>query len=584
MNVRLAFLSVTLTAIIAPYAGADQCNEILRRNGAFNSVIRTTASSADEQIFEWLKTATWTEFKRKQDAGLKILLPVEGVPIGVEGSYTEDDFRRFTELRDQGRIRFFSQQEFAHSVELTASPTIAAAWLQCIKDTAGRGLVCSIPTDDRKEDGTLVFRAKYHPDFEGAREPTVRGFTVVNGTVVDVPNPMRRNQKISFGGSNATIQRQGRRPVTVTLRTNRGDCEPQVATEIVDVPATPTLKIATFPVVSGSAAHPIVTAPVRPGYKLIGGGALANWRGPGSLLIASYPSNNSWVAQSKDHAGLGEATTITAWAIGLYDPQDLWEVKVESASVPYPSYARQTVTATLPPGYTMTGGGAATVPEEPGILLTASYPSSARSWTANAQDHSVAASGQLTAYVIGIRPRQGVPPEGRIFSQTGGTQPHPSAAVEIPSDYLLTGGGAQTSCPAAGNLLTASYPYSLTIWRGEAKDHIVSCPSSIVVYAIGLKPPPGSEVGFDGSVASFTNPSFAGLVAFIGADDIAPRVEAIAPGRPLQRYFVRPGDTLRSLATRYYDNADWRRIFEANRGVLRDPKLLPPGAVLTIPR
>jgi hypothetical protein len=322
---------------------------------------------------------------------------------------------------------------------------------------------------------------------------------------------------------------------------------------------------------------------VPAGYKLIGGGALSNWRGNGSLLIASYPSNNAWVAQSKDHV-VSEPTTITAWAIGLYDPKDEWDVKVESASAPYARYSRATVTAALPAGYTMTGGGGVTAPEEPGILLTASFPASTREWKINAQDHSVPADGQITAFVIGIRPRQGTPPQGRLFSQTGGSQPHPSAAVEIPVDYILTGGGAQTSCPATGNLLTASYPYSLSIWRGEAKDHIDSCPSSIVVYAVAVKPPPGSEIGSEEARApSYFNPSFSGVHALVG-DVVAPRVESITQGETERRYVTRPGDTLRGIAMKFYDNMDWRRIFEANRDVVRDPSRIPSATTLRIPR
>ncbi|MBA4017798.1 MAG: hypothetical protein C0483_11540 [Pirellula sp.] len=53
---------------------------------------------------------------------------------------------------------------------------------------------------------------------------------------------------------------------------------------------------------------------------------------------------------------------------------------------------------------------------------------------------------------------------------------------------------------------------------------------------------------------------------------------------PVKRHTIRDGDTLVDLAKRYYgDGALASALYDANRGVLRDPELLPIGAVLTIP-
>ncbi|MGC3970403.1 MAG: LysM domain-containing protein [Pirellulales bacterium] len=53
---------------------------------------------------------------------------------------------------------------------------------------------------------------------------------------------------------------------------------------------------------------------------------------------------------------------------------------------------------------------------------------------------------------------------------------------------------------------------------------------------------------------------------------------------PVKRHVVQDGDTLTSLAKRYYgDDGLASALYEANRGVLATPDLLPIGAVLTIP-
>ena len=44
------------------------------------------------------------------------------------------------------------------------------------------------------------------------------------------------------------------------------------------------------------------------------------------------------------------------------------------------------------------------------------------------------------------------------------------------------------------------------------------------------------------------------------------------------------GDTLTSIAQRYYENNDWQPIQQANQHVVSDPNLIFVGQVLRIPR
>lgn len=61
-------------------------------------------------------------------------------------------------------------------------------------------------------------------------------------------------------------------------------------------------------------------------------------------------------------------------------------------------------------------------------------------------------------------------------------------------------------------------------------------------------------------------------------------VRSFAPAQPRQRHRLVDGDTLPKLAERYLGRADldWA-IYEANRGVLSDPQLLPLRVEITIP-
>lgn len=47
---------------------------------------------------------------------------------------------------------------------------------------------------------------------------------------------------------------------------------------------------------------------------------------------------------------------------------------------------------------------------------------------------------------------------------------------------------------------------------------------------------------------------------------------------------IRKGDTLSEIAERYYGDASkWQRIYQANKGKIKDPKKLQPGTKITIP-
>lgn len=58
-----------------------------------------------------------------------------------------------------------------------------------------------------------------------------------------------------------------------------------------------------------------------------------------------------------------------------------------------------------------------------------------------------------------------------------------------------------------------------------------------------------------------------------------------APAAPVDRtYVVAKGDSLSKIAKREYgDAAKWRKIFEANRDIIKDPDLIYPGQTLKIP-
>ena len=61
-------------------------------------------------------------------------------------------------------------------------------------------------------------------------------------------------------------------------------------------------------------------------------------------------------------------------------------------------------------------------------------------------------------------------------------------------------------------------------------------------------------------------------------------IERPAPEAPSATYTVQKGDTLEKISKRFYGSTKkWRRIYNANRGVLKSPDRIRPGQKLTIP-
>ena len=246
------------------------------------------------------------------------------------------------------------------------------------------------------------------------------------------------------------------------------------------------LSIQLFVSTAGPAQHPSCDLAIPNDFKILGGGALDHYNEPGNMLTACYPKSlQLWSVAGKDHQEFSPAS-ITAYALAIHDPNNEWDVVITQQTSDPAQHPN--ITATLPDGYILTGGGAfVNYGNGYGNILTATFPSSQSTWEARSKDHLVADPAQLTAYAIGIRHRDGaIHLQGHIQQATGAVAQHPNAMVTLDAGWTLTGGGALDNWEEPGNLLTATYPQG-TSWIGAGKDHIEFSPASITAYVLGIR-------------------------------------------------------------------------------------------------
>ena len=241
--------------------------------------------------------------------------------------------------------------------------------------------------------------------------------------------------------------------------------------------------------------HPTATVQVPKNYKMLSGGATDNYAGGyGNMLTGSFPaSNNSWQANGKSQ-NVGDPSTVTAYALVVYDPMNIWNVeRFEGKAGPIARHPVASIAIPENEGWAMTGGGAQLKTAGSGNLLTASYPHTDKKgamngWWCNAKDHFNNSIATLTPYAMAIKTDvPGVTISTKMNSQISPRAEHPSEDVTLDAGLVMVGGGAQVHWTGAGNLLTASAPGSQNSWMVKSKDHQQSSPATITSYVIGAK-------------------------------------------------------------------------------------------------
>jgi hypothetical protein len=218
--------------------------------------------------------------------------------------------------------------------------------------------------------------------------------------------------------------------------------------------------------------------------------------GPGSFLTASYPNANlsGWLVGARDQQSpqnYGLLSFVIGMKIAGLSRNQLLRHIVSNPSDSGAGNHPEAEASISSNEYVLVGGGFH-VDNGHANLATASFPSSATSWKARSQDHSVPSPANIRAFAIGIHKM--LPGVGTVMSSfsdatSQSSGPHPFAIATVNPGFALTGGGAQVQSSVNGNLLWKLVPSAdqTPTFETASKDHFVSAPATITAYAVGLR-------------------------------------------------------------------------------------------------
>lgn len=455
-----------------------------------DSLIRGVTYSSNDSYYAhayYRLFNTDEEFEKQKSAG------GSGDVLGlISGSANYGEFERMRAARLEINSDSMTTSQAQRLFTSAVPEENLRAWLDCMRDRGSKNALIAYLKDISDETATLVIDWRPAPGVPRQKLKSAFARGVLSETspqrpIVDISNQLPATWEESVFSLLLARESCAEMHVAITIGPYSDSVFAPACPEKLPTPVRPPIRIDVFPVTSPSGNRPTAKACVPRGWKLIGGGAEVIYGdSPGLLLTASYPEDSHcWRSDAKDHSSAANGT-VTAYAIGLYDPGDAWDVRVDStttnSAVNHPS-----VSVELPPEFALTGCGGRIDWKGHGSLLTGVYPSGRSACTTSGKDHSRPDKSRATSFAIGIRPRNGsTGPISRLFTTLSDPSSRPSGRQGVDAGCVLAGGGARIDWEnTPGVLLTSSKPDDQS-WSASGKDHSVPASAPMSIYGIGI--------------------------------------------------------------------------------------------------
>lgn len=230
VGVLIALLA--LASSLAPSAGAQQCDTILRDGVYDRYEVNSTSYSAMTLAWRFSQmTAQEARQKIKATAGLTI----KGLP--ANGEFTDDTFESWKQtVRQSLDVSKMASNE-SSILQLSASPSVLQTWLDCVRTRQGISWHLAPQGDE-----IVFFTTRFTPISTTEVEAKITtDATLSGGKFVSAQerNSLKRNARIGPNGVVAQIKRDDpKNPITLTINTTHGTIQCYVP-GIVSIPDAP---------------------------------------------------------------------------------------------------------------------------------------------------------------------------------------------------------------------------------------------------------------------------------------------------------------------------------------------------------
>ena len=196
----------------------NDCNALLK-GGVFDHIRVRKASDLRLAIDEWMCTTEFRTHDEAINAGLSVGFPVYGVPLTIGGTFSNTERETWKKTHCQTKQVKFSDQEQYEFDQLIASKPLLETYTRCIESTSF-GVQSTLMADDNCK---FALRARYIPNSQGDKEPTIQTTTRIEGAVCPgLPPPKDGKLKVPYGGVTFNCRRNEREAVLITLNTTKG--------------------------------------------------------------------------------------------------------------------------------------------------------------------------------------------------------------------------------------------------------------------------------------------------------------------------------------------------------------------------
>ncbi|WP_408008318.1 hypothetical protein ACJROX_27220 [Pseudalkalibacillus sp. A8] len=346
----------------------DLCKDVLLYTQKYATHTIETQSDYEKFVENWLKKATYEEYKQMKNSGWNADTDFEWVGTGyfgadVDGGSTmsEEEFKKLQGMINQGRKIKIKEGKRYKEVHETINRYAISAWQTCIIQKYNGGPVPPeetpvVVTDDENKIGLckkitpigndkikiLIWYNTPHPESEDPR-PKINQISVIGGKVIE-EDSFKKGEVIA-GTKLMIVEREPREALSISILTGRGDIT-------YDLPAFDlqllNLKRFVFQLdLNTVEPNKVYTFRLPSEYKSIAAFPPGNFSPyglwPNSLQEWQF-STQSIVMTSNQKLDV----IVTA----IYDPNNIWDVTIAHKSVDDETLCE----AQLPDGYLITSG------------------------------------------------------------------------------------------------------------------------------------------------------------------------------------------------------------------------------------